>query len=145
MIARIAAASVLTLLLFTQAAGQSLPDPIWVDAQLPRYPPLAVQARIEGEVKVTFQLSPDGKPVEVKAVSGHPMLRDATVKNVQSWRFEMPKGLFRTTWAYETVFVYRMSGKEVDDISQVQHTVSYRTFRHIELVSDTVEATYNLY
>ena len=43
------------------ASAQSLPEPILQSGQMPKYPPLALAARIEGEVKVAFVLNEKGE------------------------------------------------------------------------------------
>lgn len=52
-----------------------------------KYPPIARIARIQGEVIVSFRLTAEGKTVDVKSVSGPPMLAIAAVDNVKAWHF----------------------------------------------------------
>ena len=62
--------------------------PVLKSANLPQYPPLARQARLEGAVRVTFLLRANADvPVSVEARSGHPILKNAAVENVQTWHF----------------------------------------------------------
>ena len=57
--------------------------------QLPKYPPLARQARIEGEVHLVVVLDEDtGLIKDVKVNSGHPLLADAAVAVVRAWHFK---------------------------------------------------------
>ena len=77
---------------------------------MPKYPPLALLARIEGEVKVTFLLNGKGEVESVEIKSGPTMLRDATADIVKSWKFKLPD-LLRTEWKYETAFRYHFSAK----------------------------------
>jgi len=57
--------------------------------QLPKYPPLARQTRIEGEVHLLVVLEPQtGLTKEVKVTSGHPLLTDAAVAAVRDWHFQ---------------------------------------------------------
>ena len=99
------------LLSATVAFGQRVPDtqPHLKSAGLPQYPPIARLAQIQGEVKVEFVLNSDGEPVSVIAVSGHPMLKAAAEQNVKTWRFELPKDLYRTEWKYDTIFDFKIS------------------------------------
>jgi protein TonB len=53
----------------------------------PIYPPLARQARIEGVVRLEAVISRDGTVLNLRAVSGHPMLIPAAVAAVQQWVF----------------------------------------------------------
>ena len=68
---------ILLLLIAVAAAGQTLPEPILVYSQLPRYPLLAAAARIEGTVKLILTLNEKGEVASVEVISGHPMLKSA--------------------------------------------------------------------
>jgi outer membrane biosynthesis protein TonB len=48
-----------------------------------RYPPLSLQARIAGDVKVNVQVRPDGTVAAAEALSGHPMLAPGAVENAR--------------------------------------------------------------
>jgi TonB family protein len=65
-------------------------QPVRTAAALPFYPPLARQARVQGEVVVRMTVTPDGKPTGVEAVSGNPVLERSAVENVQTWAFQPP-------------------------------------------------------
>jgi TonB family C-terminal domain len=55
----------------------------------PKYPPLAMQARIQGTV--TFDLSVDpstGRVQQVNIVRGHPLFREAVMAAARLWEFE---------------------------------------------------------
>src|SRR5271154_931830 len=84
--------------------GQSVPEPTLISAGLPWYPPIARLTKIQGEVKVDFTLNSNGEVVSATAVSGHSFLKAAAEENVKTWRFELPKNLYRTDWKYSTVF-----------------------------------------
>jgi protein TonB len=53
----------------------------------PIYPPLARSARISGSVVVAALIGKDGSMVNVKALSGHPLLVQAAVQAVSQWRY----------------------------------------------------------
>jgi len=57
----------------------------------PVYPPLARAARISGSVVVEVTLDEDGKVISARAVSGHPLLKDAAVAAAREWTFEQTK------------------------------------------------------
>jgi TonB family protein len=64
------------------------PTPI-LQYQLPKYPALARQTRIEGEVDLVVVLEPQtGLTREVKVTSGHPLLTDAAGAAVRDWHFQ---------------------------------------------------------
>src|SRR5579859_542488 len=54
----------------------------------PEYPPLAKMARIQGTVKLEAVISKDGTIQDLKAVSGHPLLRQAAMEAVARWRYQ---------------------------------------------------------
>jgi TonB family protein len=121
------------------SAGQNLPEPILAYSQMPKYPPLAIAARIEGSVKLSLVLNEQGEVVLTQVTSGHPILKSAAAAIVKRWRFDMPHDLYRTEWRYETEFVYGFSGREV-----MQHpklTISLESFHRIEITSDVVKPT----
>ncbi len=53
----------------------------------PIYPPLARQARIQGEVVLQAIIGKDGTIQNLRVVSGHPMLVGAAVDAVRQWRY----------------------------------------------------------
>ena len=54
---------------------------------MPAYPPEAKAAGAEGTVTVQILVDEEGRVVEAKAVSGHPLLRDAAVTAARNTRF----------------------------------------------------------
>jgi hypothetical protein len=67
------------------------------------------------------------------------MLKDATVENVKTWRFEQnPYAVERN---YETTFKYRLSGAEVAGERKV--SVTFESFREVEVVTDVAPPTIN--
>ena len=55
--------------------------------KLPVYPPLAQAARVSGAVVVEVTIDEEGKVLSARAVSGHPLLRDAAVDAARGWEF----------------------------------------------------------
>jgi protein TonB len=53
----------------------------------PIYPPLARQARVEGTVRLEAVISREGTILNLRAVSGHPLLIPAALAAVQQWVF----------------------------------------------------------
>jgi TonB family protein len=54
----------------------------------PKYPPLAMQARISGTVRIDLTVDPKtGEVRGVRVVSGHPLFRKAVVEAAQQWQF----------------------------------------------------------
>lgn len=54
----------------------------------PTYPPLALQARIAGDVDLTLTVRRDGSVESAVFVSGHPMLKPAALDSAQRSQFE---------------------------------------------------------
>jgi TonB family protein len=133
------AVALIALTLPSLCTAQKLPQPILNYSRLPQYPPTAVAARVEGKVRLSFVLNERGDVAEVHPVSGPVPLADAAIEDVRTWRFSLPHDLFRTEWRYETEFVYRFSGNEVDPNTTPKLTVSLDSFQHVEVVSDAVK------
>jgi len=54
----------------------------------PAYPPLARQARIQGQVLLQAEISRDGSIENLRLISGHPMLAPAAIEAVKQWRYK---------------------------------------------------------
>lgn len=52
------------------------------------YPPQAVQARVYGTVLVEVSIDENGSVASAKALSGHPLLREAAVDAARGWSFK---------------------------------------------------------
>ena len=53
----------------------------------PNYPPLALSARIQGQVRLTAIISKTGEIQNLMLVSGHPLLVPAAMAAVKQWRY----------------------------------------------------------
>ncbi len=63
-----------------------------VEAQLisriePRYPPLALQIRLQGTVQLQAIISRDGRIMSLEVLSGNPLLVQAALDAVRQWRY----------------------------------------------------------
>jgi len=77
-------------------------------AQFPYYPNLARMARVEGIVKVEFEIAKDGKVSKAVAKSGHPILQNGSVDVVKALQFQSSNRV-----RHETIeFRYHIRGKE---------------------------------
>jgi len=54
----------------------------------PSYPPLARQARIQGQVLLQAEISKDGTIQNLRLISGHPMLAPSAIEAVKQWRYK---------------------------------------------------------
>lgn len=91
-------------------------------------------------MRLSFQLNERGEVIEVHTLSGPPMMLAASaVADVKTWQFSLPGGLFRTEWRYETEFIYRLSGQEVETNESPKLTVALATFHRVEITTNAVK------
>jgi TonB family protein len=69
-------------------AQDSQPQLTIAKLHTPIYPPMAVVARVGGEVRLRVKLNPDGSASAVTVESGPPMLRQAAADSATRSRFE---------------------------------------------------------
>jgi TonB family protein len=58
-----------------------------VKKTFPKYPPVAMQARVEGTVVLEATIGEDGKLHDIKVISGHPLLIGAATECIRNWRY----------------------------------------------------------
>lgn len=74
----------------------------------PIYPPLALQARIQGDVLV--KVTTDGESVrEAEAETGHPLLRRSAEENARTWKFAA-----HSPSTFHVTFRYRLLSDNVE-------------------------------
>ncbi len=90
-----APASVVCQQLREPASGSTLPLASSEEAALhltkriePIYPPLARMTRIQGKVVLQLTIGVDGRVVEVRTLSGHPLLLQAALDAVRQWEYK---------------------------------------------------------
>ena len=71
----------------SMSVAENGPDRCILSLAVPSYPRFAQAARIEGIVKVKVLINEKGEVVEATALTGHEMLKTATVENVKTWKF----------------------------------------------------------
>ncbi len=54
----------------------------------PRYAPLALAARISGQVVVQVTIDEEGDVITARVLSGHPLLKDSALTAAQGWKFK---------------------------------------------------------
>jgi periplasmic protein TonB len=54
----------------------------------PQYPTLARQTRVQGDVKIDAILDEQGNVIDMKVVSGHPLLYQAALDALGKWKYE---------------------------------------------------------
>jgi len=70
--------------------SKTVPAPPILHKVDPSYPPLAVQARISGIVRLLVTIQPNGSVQHIQVVSGHPLFVPPTIEAVKQWTFEPP-------------------------------------------------------
>ena len=82
----------LALFLFfsTLASAATSNPPCLASLDAPNYPQLAKTARIQGAVVLKIKINEQGNVTSATSVSGHPILKDAAIANVRTWRFTQP-------------------------------------------------------
>ncbi len=68
--------------------SQGVTEGLLIHKVQPVYPPLARQARIQGQVVLTAVISKTGMIEGLKLVQGHPMLAPAAIDAVKQWRYK---------------------------------------------------------
>ena len=68
--------------------GGRVKPPRAVAQPRPEYPALARQARIEGQVQVDAVLDEQGNVIEMKVVSGPPLLYQAALDALKKWKYQ---------------------------------------------------------
>ena len=68
--------------------SQGLTKGLLIHRVEPSYPPLAQQARIQGDVVLTAIIDKDGNVQHLQLVSGHPLLAPAAIAAVKQWQYK---------------------------------------------------------
>ncbi len=88
--------------------SQGVAEGLLIHQIKPSYPPLARQARIQGDVVMQATISKDGSIENLSLQSGHPMLAPAAIEAVKQWKYKP----------------YYLNGEPVE--VQTQITVSFK-------------------
>jgi len=103
----------------------------------PYYPPLARQARIQGQVHLEFFVNHLGEVASVNVLSGHPMLAPAATENVKTWRFEVPKDTAPADKRYETVISFELSNEDLGLPDGVNVQTVIESFNYVRVIAAT--------
>ena len=80
--------------------GGNVRSPRAISTPQPKYPMLALQARIEGDVEIDAVIDKDGNVVQEKVMSGPPLLVSAAMDAVKHWKYQ-PTYLNGAPWPIE--------------------------------------------
>jgi TonB family protein len=120
--------------LVTTAWGSDLPERCVVSLEMPSYPALARQARIEGQVQLAIEVDSIGVVISAEAKGGHQLLRDAAVKNVRTWRFRPVVPKESPTLKAQVTFKYKLEGDELY-ASPCPSRVVFESWKTVEVVT----------
>lgn len=67
--------------------SQGVSEGLLIHQVKPAYPPLARQARIQGQVVLQAAIGKNGSIQNLRLVSGHPMLAPAAIDAVKQWKY----------------------------------------------------------
>jgi len=76
----------------------------------PSYPPLALQARIMGDVEVYVHVRQDGSIASAELFSGHPMLAPAALESAKRSQYEC-RDCSEGATAYELTYAFEMKAE----------------------------------
>jgi TonB family protein len=75
----------------------------------PVFPPIAIVARVSGDVTTRVLVSKSGDLQQVRVVSGPPMLQQASIDAAKNWKFTpMTIGTRTVQYEVELVFTYAL-------------------------------------
>jgi TonB family protein len=108
------ALAVSTLLAQTQEIPASKAQKVTVlKYAIPKYPAIAKTARITGEVTVKFNVEKDGTVSNARVIGGPPMLAQASLDAIKSWKFQCLSCGFGKPFEHQVVFGFRIGDKLV--------------------------------
>jgi TonB family protein len=86
-------------------------------AVAPHYPPIAVAARIDGDVVLRVAVGPDGSVLHAVVVSGPKILQQSATEAAEKWKFEASDPA-TTTRSSEIKFSYVLLSEDAKEESE---------------------------
>lgn len=106
---------------------------------LVRYPPLAQQSQIGGEVMVAFDVDSDGTASNVRVLSGHGLLAEGTAQMVRSWKLHSGGQLVTSVKGCKVRFSYSILLPAKDpgcnDVRPQILNVSFEGAAHVQVAA----------
>lgn len=121
-----------------QAAGSGRVVP--VELAGPVYPPIAVSARVAGEVTVYIKVRPDGSVESADVAAGPPLLSEAALQAVRASRFEC-RDCGDTSASHIMLFSFRFD-RPVEPPDQSSETI---TLVHTTAKSQVIQILFSSY
>jgi TonB family protein len=108
--AALVACTLVTSLPLSEANSNSMPGEVILTKLFPpKYPPLARQTRITGDVELTIEVRQDGSIESATAVRGHPLLKQAALDSAQQSQFDC-QACSETLTSYSLVYTFQLVG-----------------------------------
>jgi TonB family protein len=122
------------LLLALVQSPPSSPSLTAIKLEPPVYPPIAIAARVFGDVDLRITLTADGTPGDVQVESGPQMLKQAAVDSATRSRFRLAPG-DQARQSYQLVYTFALDkaaqcGQERD-----------KSYPHIHYEANTISIT----
>ena len=90
-------------------------------------------------MKAAVALKTLDEVISVKILSQGRVNFEKADENIRSWKFRMPRDLYRTEWKYETTFRYHW--REIADSEPEKLTVVFESFHSVEVTQDFHKTT----
>jgi TonB family protein len=132
------------VVLFTLLASghtQGSPDYYISSVQMPCYPPLARQAKVQGQAKVRIEVGNDGAVTLAEALEGSPILQAAALPNARTWKFGGGQGADLSKLRTTIVFEYRLEGEP--GWERCAARIIFDSFNHVEIIGHPPVPVYN--
>ena len=100
-----------------------------------QYPRLAAVARITGTAVIRVRIDTTGKVISATGLSGHPLLIESAVANIQLWTFAAPqRRVGKAEPGFDFTYVFELKGES--DTSRPCSAVTYQYPSKVTVVSE---------
>lgn len=127
--------------LFACGHTQGSPDYYITSLQMPCYPPLARQARVQGQAKIKIEVGKDGTVTLAEAIEGSPILKDASLPNARTWKFGGGQGVDLSRLKTTIVFDYKLEGEP--GWERCAAHVVFDSFNKVEIIGHPPATIFN--
>jgi TonB family protein len=103
----------------------------------PSYPPLALEARIQGDVQIALGVRGDGTVESASVASGHPILGRAALQSAQDSEYECRRCSEAVT-SYSLIFTFRL---EVPSSGESRAIPMNQVGNHITVIGEPPTTT----
>jgi TonB family protein len=133
--------SVIVFTLLASAYPQGSPDFYIASLEMPCYPPLARQARVQGSVKIAIEVGKDGTVNSAQPIQGNRLLQTAAISNVRTWKFGSGEGHDLSTLKTTIDFEYKLEGEP--GWLRCAARVSFDGLNKVEIVTNPAVVNWN--